>query len=207
MITFGLTGGIAVGKSTVTKTFRANGIPIVDADVVAREMVVKESFGWGMIRAMFGHEYLNEDETINRSKLGKLVFSDKKAMYNLNAIMAPIIEAESNRQIKELHKEHDIVGYDAALIIENGNADKYRPLIVVGCSKENQLARLMVRNGLTEAEAMDRIAAQMPFDKKEEFADFVINTDGSIENSFNRTLEIIQLIKLELEIEKGNVNE
>jgi dephospho-CoA kinase len=202
MITFGLTGGIASGKSTVTKTFRTNNIPIVDADIIARELVVKESFGWGMIRAMFGHEYLNEDETINRSKLGKLVFSDKKAMYNLNAIMAPIIEAESNRQIKELHKDHAIVGYDAALIIEQGNADKFRPLIVVGCDPEIQLDRLMSRNGLTAAEAMDRINAQMTFKEKANVADYIINTSGSLEDSFNQTIQIINF--LQTEKEKGN---
>ena len=197
MKTFGLTGGIACGKSNVTKTFRANGIPIVDADVIARELVIPGANVWGMIRAMFGHHYLNEDETLNRSKLGALVFRDAQALYNLNSIMAPAISLESNRQIKAWHDAgHNIVGYDAALIIEQGNANKYRPLIVVGCAPEIQLKRLMKRNGLTEDEARARINSQMPFADKVKHANYIITTDGSKEDSVQQTLKIIKLLQL-----------
>lgn len=199
MITFGLTGGIASGKSTVTRTIRAHGIPIVDADVVAREVVEVGKPAWGFIRSMFGHEYLNEDETLNRTKLAALVFSNEQAMYNMNAIMGPLISGESDYQINQLHKAgHEIVGYDAALICEMGNADKYRPLIVVACKQETQLARLMKRNCLTEAEAMSRIEAQMPTDKKIAMADWVIYTDGTVEQSISETEFFIGQLKVKV---------
>lgn len=196
MITFGLTGGIASGKSTATRTFLKHGIPMVDADVIARQVVEIETPGWGMIRAMFGHEYLNEDESINRTKLGELVFSDKSAMYKLNAIMTPLIEIESYRQLASFHEQgYNIVGYDAAIIIENGNADKYRPLVVVGCPKETQLQRLMDRNGFSEKVAMARIESQMTFEAKKKFADHIIDTSGTIEWSVEQTENIIRILK------------
>jgi len=199
MITFGLTGGIACGKSTVTKTFRANNTPIVDADVVAREVVEVGKPAWGMIRAMFGHEYLNDDETINRAKLGALVFSDKDAMYNLNAFMGPAITGEAERQIKALHESGNrIVGYDAALICEMGNASKYHCLVVVSCPQEMQIERLMKRNGLTHEEAMSRIAAQMPVIEKVKQAKHVIDTSGTIEQSVAQTEKVLHRIRKDM---------
>lgn len=195
MITFGLTGGIASGKSTVTKTLRAAGIPIVDADIVARQVVEVGTPGWGMVRAMFGTEYLNEDDTLNRTKLAALVFSDKQALYNMNAIMTPLINAESTAQIKKLHDGGaPLVGYDAALICEMGNSEKYRPLIVVHCPRDTQLARLMSRNSLTRDEAMARIEAQMPVEKKMALADYLIDTSGTVEESINQTKRIIEIL-------------
>jgi dephospho-CoA kinase len=198
MIVFGLTGGIACGKSSVTKTFLAHGIPMVDADLVARQVVAPGTTGLTMIVETFGSSYLLEDGTLNRPALASLVFNDKKAMIDLNHIMAPIIEIESKNQIDLFHYEgHPIVGYDAALIIEQGNAKKYRPLIVVQCPEDTQLARLMSRNSLTREEAMARIAAQMPTAQKIIFADYVVDTSGTIENSIAQTESIIlQLRKL-----------
>lgn len=192
MITFGLTGGIACGKSTVSKTFRANGIPMVDADMVARQVVELGTPGLSKITDSFGQEYLQSDGTLNRTKLGQLVFSDKVALSKLNHIMGILIHTESQSQLKKLHNEgHDIVGFDAALICENGNADKYRPLVVVSCPQEVQLARLMSRNNLTEDEAMARINAQFSSEQRVEFADFVIDSSMSIKNSILQTEVII----------------
>lgn len=196
MITVGLTGGIGSGKSTVSKTFMKHNIPIVDADIVAREVVVVGSHGWGMIRSMFGHDILNEDETINRAKLGELVFNDSSAMYMLNAIMKPLIEVESERQIAALHaKGNDIVVYDAALIIEQGNADKYRPLIVVHCPKEVQIDRIVKRNNVTREQALSRINAQFSVENKIKVADYVVDTSNTIEYSIAQTENIITLLK------------
>jgi dephospho-CoA kinase len=192
MITFGLTGGIACGKSAVTKTFLANSIPMVDADIVARQVVLPGSTGLTMIVETFGSSYLLDDGTLNRPALASLVFNDKKAMMELNHIMGPIIEIESKNQIGLFHHEgHPIVGYDAALIIEQGNAKNYRPLIVVSCPEDTQLARLMSRNSLTREEAMARIASQMPTAQKITFADYVVDTSGTIENSIAQTELII----------------
>lgn len=196
MITVGLTGGIGSGKSTVSKTFLKHNIPIVDADIVAREVVVVGSPGWGMIRSVFGYEVLNEDDTLNRAKLGELVFSDNAAMCQLNEIMKPLIEQESIRQINALHYQgNDIVVYDAALIIEQGNADKFRPLVVVACPKEMQLDRIMKRNGVSREAAMSRINAQLSVEDKIKAADYVVDTSGTLEYSIEQTEAIIKIFK------------
>ena len=196
MITFGLTGGIACGKSTVTKTLRANNIPIVDADIVARQVVAPGTYGLARIIRAFGTEYLNDDGTLNRTKLGAHVFADSSARRVLDKIMAPLITTESGSQLSAFHSQgNQLVGYDAALICEMGNSEKFRPLIVVHCPRVTQLQRLMSRNNLTEAEAMARIEAQMPLEKKVKLADFTIDTSGTIEYSIQQTEVIIQKLR------------
>jgi dephospho-CoA kinase len=196
MITFGLTGGIASGKSTVNKTFQSLGIPMVDADIVARQVVEPGTPGLKEVIDAFGEEYLNEDGTLNRTKLGALIFANKMQRWRIDMIMMPLINNESSKQIESLHDQNqEIVGYDAALICEMGNADKYRPLIVVQCQQDTQVARLMSRNSLTRDEAMSRIEAQMPVSSKVAMADFVINTDGTIEQSVEQAKAVLQSIK------------
>src|SRR5271166_2035069 len=113
---FGLTGGIACGKSTVNKTFQAHGIPMVDADVIARQVVEPGTIGLGLIVAAFGQEILLPDETLDRVKLGHIVFSDKGKRKILDAIMGPLIAGESTYQLGLRARDRSIVGYDAALI-------------------------------------------------------------------------------------------
>jgi dephospho-CoA kinase len=193
MITFGLTGGIASGKSTVTKTLRRFDIPVVDADQVARDVVVPGSKGLTDIIQAFGIEYLNRDGTLDRTKLGKLVFSKPEALNTINHIMGPLIQEESDLQVQKAHQAgHPVVGYDAALICEMGNADRYRPLIVVSCPQDMQIDRLMKRNFLTREEAVARIAAQMPVADKVAMADYVIDTSGTVENSIQQTEAVIK---------------
>ena len=195
MITFGLTGGIACGKSTATKTFRAHKIPMVDADIVARQVVEPGTPGLAQIVETFGKEYLQADGTLDRIALGRLVFFNQEAMDKINRIMGPLIHNESQAQIKKFHDEGNyIVGYDAALICEQGNADKYRPLIVVSCPQDMQVARLMSRNSLTREEAMARIDAQFPLPEKVKMADYVIDTSGTIESSVAQTEKIIDYL-------------
>lgn len=189
MTIFGLTGGIACGKSTVTKTFRKHLIPMIDADIVARQVVEPGTIGLKSLVETFGKEYLQEDGTLDRIKLGALVFSTPGALSQINSIMMPLIQAESDKQLSFC--QGDLAGYDAALIIEMGNAAKFRPLIVVSCPADTQIARLMSRNNLTRAEAVTRIETQMPVSEKIKLADFVIDTSGTIENSILQTEKII----------------
>jgi dephospho-CoA kinase len=199
MITFGLTGGIACGKSTVTKTFRVNNIPIVDADIVARQVVEPGTFGLSRIIRAFGPRYLNADGTLNRTLLGSVVFADNGARRVLDKIMAPLITTESGTQIAAYHSQGNyIVGYDAALICEMGNSEKFRPLIVVHCPRDTQVERLMSRNNLTRAEAMSRIEAQMPLEKKVKLADYKIDTSGTIEQSVKQTEDIIHILRAKM---------
>lgn len=196
MITFGLTGGIAVGKSTVTKTFRQHGILIVDADVIAREVVRPRQEGMQRILNAFGGAFLNPDGTLDRIKFGSFIFKDKQARKMLDSLMLPLITSESKKQIDQLHKDgHPIVGWDAALIIEMGHADHYRPLVVVVCPEDVQLERLMTRNKLTKEEAISRIDSQIPANQKALMADYVIDTSRDIKYSIEQTINIIQELK------------
>jgi dephospho-CoA kinase len=196
MITFGLTGGIASGKSTVTKTFRAAGIPIVDADIVARQVVEPGTSGLGLVISAFGTQYLQSDGTLDRIALGKHIFANREARNLIDKIMLPLINAESNDQLKKFHEAgHVIVGYDAALICEMGNCEKFRPLIVVHCSRDTQVERLIARNSLTRAEALLRIEAQMAVEKKIALANYTIDTSGTIEYSIKQTEDIIQKLR------------
>ena len=202
MITFGLTGGIACGKSTASRTFVSHGIPMVDADLVARQVVEPGTYGLREIVKLFGESILLADGTLNRIKLGTLVFNNpdlelrQRSMYDLNCLMGPLIQEESKAQIRKFHSQgRTIVGYDAALICEMGSADKYFPLIVVSCPQDTQLARLMSRNNLTREQAMDRILSQMPLEERLEFADYVIDTSGTVDYSIQQTEEILWKMK------------
>lgn len=198
MITFGLTGGIACGKSTVTKTFRKHGIPLVDADLVARQVVEPGTRGYFKVLAAFGPDFFNDDMTLNRTKLGELVFTEATAMKKINDIMGPMIHDESTSQMARwidylrYAGKPTIVGYDAALICEQGNHKLFKPLIVVACPKEIQLERLMKRNQLTKAQAEARINSQMSVEDKIKFADFVIDTSKEIEYSKLQTEAVIK---------------
>lgn len=196
MLTFGLTGGIATGKSTINKVFAEYNIPLVDADIIARKVVEPKTEGLYALGKEFGAQYINADGSLNRSKLGDLVFSDSKARKRLDRIMFPLILEESENQIKQLHIDgHNIVGYDSALIIESGLADGFRPLIVVYCTEEQQIDRLMKRNNLSWSKAMNRICSQMPARDKIAYADYTINTGGTKEESANQALEIIKKLQ------------
>lgn len=197
MITFGLTGGIASGKSTVTKTFLAHGIPMVDADIIAREVVAPGSKGLKIIVDTFGDEYLLEDGSMNRPMMAELVFRNSHKLKLMNNIMLPLIREESAKQINNFHIcGHQIVGYDAALIVEMGNAKVYKPLIVVHCKLEQQIERLIKRNGLTKEQALTRINAQTSVEEKLEYADRTVDTSGTIEESIAQTEKIILEMKL-----------
>lgn len=196
MIIVGLTGGIASGKSTVSKTFKEHNIPVVDADIVARQVVELGTPGLQQIKDAFGKDYLNEDETLNRSKLGELVFKDQKSLDKLNNIMDPLMREEQKKQFKKLKERgFKLAVFDAALICEMGNADKYRPLIVVACPLEIQLQRLMARNSLTKEQAMARIDKQFSMEIRTKLADYVIDTSKDIENSIKQTVKIIRKLR------------
>lgn len=193
---FGLTGGIACGKSTATNFLKKENVPIIDADQVARDVVIPGSVGLQLLIDAFGDKILQKNGSLDRGILAGIAFSNKEQMKILNRIMHPLIESHTNVLVN-MYKNAGVklICYDAALIIEMGNADKYRPLIVVACAPETQLARLMKRNSLTEAEAMTRINAQIPSADKIKFADYVVNTDGSLEESEKQVISIFQELK------------
>jgi dephospho-CoA kinase len=175
----GLTGGIASGKSTVAARFRALGVPVVDADQLAREVVEKGSDGLGEIVRAFGAEVLAEDGTLDRKKLGALVFDDPDARKQLERITHPRIAALSMQRLAELASSGAPYGlYEAALLVENGAYEAMNGLVVVACKPETQLARVMARDGLTQDAARARLAAQSPLEDKLAAATWVIWNDG-----------------------------
>ncbi len=178
----GLTGGIACGKSTVAAQLAELGVPIVDADALAREVVAPGTPGLAAIVERFGSDVLLADGSLDRKKLGERVFSDPDARRALNAITHPRIAAAGLEKLRALadHPAPYRV-YEAALLVENGMAKAFAALVVVTVDEATQLARLMARDGSTEDEARARIASQLPLAKKVEVADHVIDNSGAPE--------------------------
>ncbi|MFT5359461.1 MAG: dephospho-CoA kinase [Polyangiales bacterium] len=179
----GLTGGIATGKSAVAGFFRARGIPVVDADQVARDVVQPGEPALAEIVKTFGGEVL-EGEALDRKKLGALVFADESARKKLNAIIHPRIAMESQRQLNEASKlVAPYVLYEAALLVENKIHTAFAALVVVSVPDATQLERLMKRDSSDVASARARIASQMPLAEKEALADYLITNDGTLEET------------------------
>jgi len=198
--TVGLTGGIASGKSTVAEFFHRLGAAIVDADQVARDVVAPGSDGFVAVIDAFGAEMVGPDGSLDRAKLGALVFEDDEARKKLNGITHPRIAAESQRRItKEQASDSPYVVYEAALLVENGMAKAFRPLVVVAVRPELQIARLMARDGSTAEEAQKRIDSQLPLDEKLALADYVIRNDGALPETEQRVREVHEAILASVE--------
>jgi dephospho-CoA kinase len=181
MRVFGLTGGVASGKSAVAARLRARGVAVIDADQVARDVVVPGSDGLAEVVAAFG-DVLAGDGTLDRKRLGAVVFADAGARQRLEAILHPRIAAETARRLAELDASGvEIACYDAALLVERGLHATFRPLVVVAVPREVQRARLMQRDGIDAAEAERRIDSQWPLERKVAVADFVIDNRGTLE--------------------------
>lgn len=183
MKVIGLTGGIASGKSTASKFFSEWGIPVIDADQLAREVVEIGTRGLSDLIQHFGPEYLTDEGVLDREKLAKRVFADPTDLAELNNIMLPKVQELSRRRISEIknsgHTPYMI--YDAALHIETGSYRDMDALIVVATPKSLQLRRLMKRKGLTEAQALERIEAQLPLSARLPFANHVIENDDDLD--------------------------
>lgn len=193
----GLTGGIATGKSTVSNMFRQLGAPVVDADVIARSAVEPDRPAWLDLVAYFGEEILLPDRTVNRLKLGKIVFSDALKRDKLNRIVHPRVREESEKQIRqylEADPKRPVI-QDVPLLIETGLHLKMDKVILVYADEPTQLRRLMERNDLSETEAMQRIRAQMPIEEKRAYADYIIDNRGSLEATQEQVSKIWEELK------------
>lgn len=199
MLRVGLTGSIAVGKSFVASVFRELGANVIDADETAREVVLPGTPGLTAVVERFGREVLNDDGTLNRSKLGVLVFGSEQLRGELNSLLHPLIIERQDAILSDWEtKNPDGIGIvDAALMIESGGYKRFDKLIVVHCRPEVQLERLMLRNGFSRDEAEKRIASQMPQEEKQRFADYLIDTSDGFEPTRARTREVFeQLVDL-----------
>ncbi|HVF24157.1 MAG TPA: dephospho-CoA kinase [Pyrinomonadaceae bacterium] len=192
MLRVGLTGSIAVGKSYVTSVFAELGCHVLDADLTAREVVVPGSPGLESVARTFGSEILNADGTLNRQRLGALVFADETKRQKLNHVLHPFIIARQDEIMRAWEQEdpNGIGIIDAALMIESGGYRRFDKLIVVHCRPEVQLERLMLRSGLSRDETQARIDSQMPQAEKQKYADYLIDTSDGFEITRKRTLEV-----------------
>lgn len=192
---FGLTGGIASGKSTVAGRFRARGVPVIDADELAREVVAPGTDGLRAIVEAFGASVLGPSGALDRKALARIAFSDVAARKKLEGITHPRITRLAIERAQELARAGEPLGcYEAALIVENGMADAFRPLVVVACPEDVQVARVRARDGASAEDALARIRAQKPLTEKVAVADHVIDTSGSMEESAKRTEEVLRAI-------------
>jgi len=192
---FGLTGGIASGKSAVAARLRARGVPVIDADVLARDAVAKGTPGLAEVVRVFGGGVLAADGTLDRKKLAAEVFGDEAKRRALNGIVHPIVTMLTMSRASELAAAgHPLACYEAALIVENGVAESFRPLVVVSAPEELQVARACARDAAAEDDVRARIRAQMPLADKVQAADFVIENTGTLADLVRRTDEVLAAI-------------
>ncbi|EYF07846.1 dephospho-CoA kinase [Chondromyces apiculatus] len=195
-VLFGLTGGLASGKSTVAARLRTHGVPVIDADALAREVVLPGTDGLAEIVAVFGPEVQLPDGTLDRPRLAAIVFKDDDKRRRLNSILHPRIGALSMARVAEHRtRGEEVVCYEAPLLVENGLADMFRPLVVVAVPEDVQVARAMLRDDATEDQARARIAAQLPLADKVRAADFVIDNGRSREDTERQTDEVLAKIR------------
>ena len=183
----GLTGGIAMGKSTISNFLRDKGIPIVDADEIAHAVLEFKAVKVQLVKA-FGTPILNEQKQVDRKQLGKIVFGESKKLGELNQIVQPVIRQEIIRQLKSFTTE-SVVVLDAPVLFEQGYETLVDCIIVVSTTPAEQLRRLMERNHLTREDAQKRIDAQMPIEIKQKKADVTIDSSGSIEATQKQVIE------------------
>ncbi|AYC29823.1 dephospho-CoA kinase [Paenisporosarcina cavernae] len=188
----GLTGSIASGKSTISSMLREKGYPIIDADQVARDVVAIGTPTLGKIAVIFGEQVLLEDGSLNRDKLGSIIFNHPAERKKLNDIMHPAIRQEMLRQQKE-HEEsgHETIVMDIPLLFESKLQHFVDKILVVSVTEEIQLERLMKRNNLSLEDANMRIASQLPISEKVKLADAVIYNNDSLESSKKQLEKIL----------------
>lgn len=179
----GLTGGIASGKSTAAQILVKKGAHLVDADQIAREIVEPGQAALSEIAQHFGQDILKEDGSLNRERLGQVIFQDASQKKVLESIMHPRIRTVMMKRMELLEKQHanDLVVVDVPLLFESGLAGMFEEVWLVYVPESIQLTRLMLRNDLTEQEARARIQSQMPIDQKKDLADVVIDNSGSMD--------------------------
>lgn len=184
MITIGLTGGIASGKSTVSAELRQQGVPIFDADQNAKDAVAKGSKGLAMVVEAFGSEYLTDTGELNRPKVSELVFHDKAALKTLESILHKIVWENAEQFLQEQKQlGTKIAVLDVPLLIETGWHKQVDKVWLVAVSRRQQIERAMLRSGMTEAEVVARIDAQMSLEEKKKYADVVLDNSGSLKHT------------------------
>jgi len=200
MLKVALTGGIATGKSHALEQFRRRGVPCLDADSLAHGVTAAGTEATSAIAARFGSDVLAPDGSVDRARLGPIVFADAAARQELEAIVHPAVyrAIQAGLRAFELLDPSSLAVVDIPLLFESGHDGDFDRVIVTACPLEMQLARLRER-GMSEIEARQRLAAQWPTEEKTRRADFVIRTDGSVEDTARQVDEVLAKMRVQVE--------
>ena len=190
-----VTGGIATGKSYVVKRLREAGVPVVDADVLARQAVAPHSDGLTAVVARFGPGILTSMGELDRATLGDIVFRDQAARHDLEAIVHPIVRRDMAEFFARLPPETPLAMADIPLLYETSRAREFDAVIVVACEPATQVDRIMARDGLSREAAERRVAAQLPIEEKVRRADHVIRTDRSHAETDVQVAEVLRSLR------------
>ncbi|GHE67993.1 dephospho-CoA kinase [Streptomyces longispororuber] len=194
MLKVGLTGGIGAGKSEVSRLLVASGAVLIDADRIAREVVAPGTDGLARVVEAFGEDVLAADGSLDRPKLGSIVFADPAKLATLNGIVHPLVGARS-AELERAAAPDAVVVHDVPLLTENGLAPLYDLVVVVDASPETQLDRLTRLRGMTEDDARARMAAQATREKRLAVADIVIDNDGPLGDLAPRVAAVWQELR------------
>jgi dephospho-CoA kinase len=205
MLIVALTGGIASGKSVVAEVLGELGCYIHHADKIAHDLMEPEKPAWKKIVAHFGKKILNEDKTINRSLLGKIIFSAEKERRFLNELIHPLVLEKKKEVSSRLEKErhYNIFISEAALTIEAGFADFFDKIIMTYCKKEVQKKRLMERDGISQKQTMKIIKSQMQPQEKLKHADYIIDTSSSLQSTVEQTERVYRNLMMDNEMKNS----
>ena len=198
----GLTGGIATGKSYCLRAFEALGAPVIDADLLARDAVGPGSAGLAAVTKRFGPHLVRQDGTLDRAALARTVFADPAARRDLEAIIHPFVFQGIAEWFARLEGDPDAEAAafgiaDVPLLYESGSADKFDRVVLAACPADQQVARMIERDGLSEADARLRLAAQWPIDRKRALSDLVIDTSGTFAETDAQVLALHERLKAE----------
>ena len=192
----GLTGGIASGKSTVAEILKRQGAAIINADVLAREVVEPGRQAWTEIVNTFGTAVLQPDRALDRQKLRAIIFDDPDARKKLESIIHPQVRALAEQRIREhAAAGYAVIVYEVPLLFEGNLQEWLRPVILVACDVDTQRKRLQSRDNLSAAQAQKHIDAQMSLEAKRRLADYVIENNGSLEDLKRQVQAVLEKIK------------
>jgi dephospho-CoA kinase len=197
MFVCGLTGGIAAGKSVVSRRLAERGAAVVDADLLAREVVAPGTPGLAAVARRFGPAVLASDGSLDRQALGALVFSDPGARRDLEAVTHPAVRELSRLRMAEAVADDParVVVYDVPLLVETRGAGEFDVVVVVHAPAEDRVARLVQLRGMTEEEARRRVAAQAGDDERLAVADLVVDSSGSLEQTLQQADAVLDRLR------------
>jgi dephospho-CoA kinase len=209
MLLVALTGGIATGKSVIAQIWEQLGCYVHESDSIAHQLQTPNQPAWKAIVAHFGEKILHPDKTINRRTLGAIVFVDKKERDFLNNLLHPLVMEKKRELVRKLEEEghYKIFVSVAALTIEAGFEGFFDKIIVVHCEKEIQIKRLMERDSVDKKIALEKITSQMPTEEKLKYADYTIDTSGSLRQTLEKAEQVYRILVADFELKSTEVEE